>query len=230
MPTASDAATLRRAHARIAGLAERDLDRFWATLDLSRPERARDQLLDFVPALTTVYGEAAAVVAADWYDELRAAEGVRGRFTSVMAAPFAVDAVQARVRFGAAHLFTDTPDAMKPFLSGAVQKYVLQPGRDTVAVSAVEDPVASGWQRVTQGETCRFCVGLAARGAVYRQESAAFAAHGHCDCTAVPSWDPDAPEVPVEAYVASRRTSGMSPEQKEAHTARTREWIASLEI
>lgn len=225
MPSPSDAAELRRAQVELARLAERDLDRFWASLDLSRPERSRDALLAFVPALTTTYGDAAAAVAADWYDELRAAERVPGRFAAVMAAPYATEAVEARIRYGAGHLFTDSPDLMKPFLAGAVQKYVLQPSRDTVSGSAAADPRAAGWHRQTQGETCKFCVGLASRGAVYKEATAHFAAHDHCDCVALPSWDADAPEVPVEAYVASRRTSRMSPEQKERHNATVREWL-----
>lgn len=225
MPTRTDAEVLRRAHARLVELAERDLDRFWESLDLNQPERARDELLEFVPTLTTVYGEASATVAADWYDDLRASEGVPGRFAAVMAAPFAVHYVQQRVRYASRHLFTDDPGAAKPFLMGAVQRYVVQPGRDTVTRSAARDPRASGWVRVTHGETCKFCVGLAARGAVYKESTVRFAAHDGCDCGAMPSWNPKAPEVPVEAYVASERTSGMTDEQKERHNARIREWL-----
>jgi hypothetical protein len=186
-------------------------------------------LLEFVPVLTSTYGDAAATVAADWYDDVRASEGVRGRFAATLADPFPAEAVEARVRFGASHLFTATPALMLPFLSGAVDEYVLQPGRDTIQRSAVADPAASGWHRQASAGACNFCRMLAGRGGVYRQETAAFAAHGNCGCVAVPSWDADAPEVPVEAYVASERTSRMSPEQKERHTARVREYLAAMD-
>lgn len=224
MPSPSE--EFRAANLELSARAERDLLAFWATLDLSKPEKARDALKRYVPVLTGVYGEAAATVAADWYDELRLTEKVPGRFTAVMAAAYPTEYVEERVRFGAGHLFTDTPGAMLPFLQGAVQKYALQPGRDTIQSSAEADPQSVGWHRETGAGACGFCKMLAGRGGVYRKErSAAFASHSHCHCYAVPSWDPDAPEVPVSAYVASQRTSKMSPAQKNRHNATIREYI-----
>lgn len=225
MPSASDVEALRAANRELVRRVERDLNGFWASLDLSKPERVRDALLRFVPALTTAYGDAAAVVAADWFDAVRASEGVPGRFRAGLAAAFPAEFVESRVRFGAGHLFTADPGQTLVFLAGAVQEYVLQPGRDTVARAAVEDPAASGWERRVRGDGCRFCRGLASRGAVYRKETAGFASHGHCTCVAVPSWDPNAPEVPAAAYVASEKSAAMSPEQRKRHTARVREWL-----
>jgi hypothetical protein len=60
---------------------------------------------------------------------------------------------------------------------------------------------------------------LHGRGAVYRESTAHFAAHKSCDCAAVPSWDPDAPEVDVRLYEASKRTTGMSEAEKARHNA-----------
>lgn len=236
MPSPTDVDVLRRAQARLSELAIQDLEEYWRSLDLSRPELARDGLLDFVPTLTTVYGEAGTAVTADWYDEVRAAERVPGRFAAVMAAPFPAEAVAQRVRFGAAHLFTDTPDRMLPFLSGAVDEYVLQPARDTIARSSFADPEAGGWARQARAGACDFCKALAAKGAVYRRATVGFAAHGKCGCAAVPSWDKDAPEVPVEAYRASERRERLrrraaagdvsAQRQLEDHRRATREWVA----
>lgn len=103
----------------------------------------------------------------------------------------------------------------------------MQPGRDTITRSTDLDPRAVGWQRITSAGACKFCVGLAARGAVYKQSTVRFAAHTNCSCSASPSWDATAPEVPAEAYQASARTSTMSEEQLLAHRARTREWLNS---
>lgn len=228
LPTLADVQEFRAAQAGLGALAARELDALWASLDLSHPEQARDALLEAIPALTVTVGLAAATVAADWYDLLRAEEGIQGRFRALMADPYPVEAVQERVRFGAAHLFTDTPGDLKPFLDGAVQKYALQPARDTVSRSTVADPRAVGWQRHTRGASCSFCRLLAGRGGVYRRETAHFAAHGSCDCVAAPSWDQNAPEVPASAYVASVRTSGMSDRQRQAHRARVREYLAAM--
>lgn len=229
MPSASDVEALRSANRELVRRVERDLNGFWSSLDLTRPERARDALLRFVPALTSAYGEAAAVVAADWFDAVRASEGVPGRFRAGLVEPFPAEFVESRVRFGAAHLFSADPGQTLAFLAGAVQEYALQPGRDTVTRAAVEDPEASGWERrATGASTCRFCRMLIGRGGVYRQGSVGFAAHGHCDCVAVPSWDPGAPEVPVSAYVASQSTVRMSAAQHARHTARVREYLAGM--
>lgn len=230
MPTLTEIERFRRANLGILSLVERDLDSFWQTLDLSRPDVARDALLEFVPTLTTLYGEPAALIAADWYDELRAAEGVPGRFRATMAAPFPAEYVQQRVRYGAGHLFTDAPDQTLQFLRTAVSEYVLQPGRDTVQRSAVQDPRASGWHRETRPTAsypsgCGFCRLLAGRGGVYKWDAAPFAAHGGCMCVAVPSWDPNAEEVPAIAYSASVRKANMSDEQRAQNSAQLRAYI-----
>ena len=180
-------AEYRKAQRNVGNLVVRDLNKFWATLDLGKPDAARDALLAYVPDLTTKYGQVAATVAADWYDSVRAEAKVRGRFSATLAAPFPVKAVQERVRYGAHHLYT-TPEGMLPFLTGAAQKYALQPGRDTVRQSAIADPGSAGWARVTSGNACEFCEMLAGRGAVYSEESIDFDAHDRCLCAAVPVW------------------------------------------
>lgn len=220
----------RRANLGILGMVERDLNAFWSTLDLSRPVVARDALLEFVPVLTDTYGESAAVMAADWYDELRSTQPVSRQFRATMAPPFPAEHVQRRVQYGATHLFTGTPEAILPFLSTALSEYVLQPGRDTVQQSAMADPDAAGWHRETRPTEsypsgCGFCRLLEGRGGVYKRSTATFEAHGGCNCVAVPSWDPNAEEVPAVAYTASRRTLGMSPEEKSRHNAQLRDYI-----
>lgn len=138
MATAADVAVLRDANTSLETLALRALRGFWASLDPNRPEMVRDALVEFLPVLTTQYGEVAAVVAADWYDELRAAEAVRGSFAATMAPVVPAEAAVAQVRFGAQHLFTDDPGQTLAFLEGVASKYVLQPGRDTVQQSAAQ--------------------------------------------------------------------------------------------
>lgn len=223
----------RLAQAGISTRVKRDLAGFWSSLDLARPERARDALLEFVPVLVQTYGESAAVVAADWYDDMRLTERVPGRFRAVMATPMAAPYVQQRVRFAAQHLFTDTPGQMLAFLDGAADKYVLQAGRDTIRQSSIRDPRAAGWHRETRPSStfaagCGFCRVLAGRGGVYKWDAAPFAAHDDCHCVAVPSWDVDAPEVPADAYVASTRTAGMTQEERDRHFSQIRD-LAALE-
>lgn len=226
MVSAADTARLRAAQVGVRRLVERDLSSFFMSLDLSRPERVRDELLRFVPVLVRAHGESAAAIAADWYDDLRAGERVPGRFRAVMVGSPYLDATEGTVRRAAGSLFTDTPGLALTTLLPSMGKYVLAAGRQTIAASTFQDPQASGWQRVVRAGACNFCRMLHGRGAVYRESTAHFASHKSCNCAAAPSWDRDAPEVDVRLYEVSKRTSAMTPEQREEHNARVREYLA----
>lgn len=219
MVSADDARRIGLAQNGIRVLVERDLAAFFGSLDLERPERARDLLLEYVPVLVRQYGESAAILAADWYDEVRATSGVQGRYR---AEPVTVDeavAIERTVRRAAGALWTDAPADALTGIQSKAGKYTLASSRGTIMRASYADPRAYGWRRVTQGKTCQFCQMLAGRGAVYSEETVYFAAHGHCDCAAVPNFDPSAPPVEVDLYEASRRTTFMSPEQRARHNA-----------
>jgi len=238
MVSPADADLLRRSQAGIRVLVERDLRGFFGMLNLSQPERSRDLLLAFVPELVQRYGMDAAQFAAEWFDVQRAAAGVAGRFRAeALASPY-VAATEPMVRRAAGALFTDTPaDALKTLLS-ATGKYVLAAPRETIARATDRDPQAVGWQRVARPGACSFCRMLTGRGGVYRRDTVHFASHGKCNCGAAPSWDPDAPEVDVRAYVASQRTTALrlraeagdksAQRQLDAHRARVRAYLAEM--
>lgn len=219
MPSRSDVQELRAEYEAIRGLVERDLRELWGSLDLSRPEAARDVLLQVVPALVDSYGDAAATVAAEWYDDMRAAEGVRGRFRALPQPSPYQDAAEGTVRRAAGALFTDSPEPALAALAAKAPKYALAAGRQTVITSSERDPDSRGWKRVTRAGSCKFCQMLAGRGGVYTKGSVHFASHDDCNCASAPVWDRDAPEVDAPVYEASRRTTHMTPEEKAAHNA-----------
>lgn len=234
MPSATDIDEFYAAQNALSARAVRDLSEFWSGLDLERPKVAKEQLVTAVPVITTVYGEASAVLAADWYDDMRLTSRVPGRFRAVMAAPFAAEYVARRVDYGARHLFTGAPGQTLEFLDGAVNRYVLQPGRETIRESAAADPRAVGWKRETRPSRtfpsgCGFCNVLAGRGGVYKWDVAPFASHDDCHCVASPSWDQDAIEVPVDAYVASIQNSQLSPEARKERMANIRAMSQNIE-
>ena len=234
MVSRADAQRLRNSQIGVAVLVGRDLDRMWQKVWSStasgptQAANARDAYLRLVPDLVAQYGEMASAVAADWYEAQRQAAGIGGAFTVALQASPYVDAVEGTVRRTAGALWTDTPEAMLTGLRPAVGKYVLAAGRATITRAADKDPRAYGWSRVGSGGSCRFCLMLIGRGAVYRESSVHFASHKGCDCCAVPSWDANAPEVEVDVYQASQRTSGMSQMQKDKHNARIREALDRL--
>lgn len=234
MPTPAEVAQFAAANRTIVRMVNDDLSTFWASLPLRNPAAARDMLLEFVPILVSQYGEIAADVAAEWFEELRdiaageglfRAAGQLGNFRARAVDPLeAVPpvATESSVRFAAGGLFRPdeetrpkdmpaTPQQTLDMLRGSLQKQVLQAGRDTIVTNTNRDRAARGWGRFVRPGACAFCRMLSGRGGVYTEISAAFDAHdGECMCVAGPTWDPTAPKVDVRAeFVASTRTTAL---------------------
>lgn len=181
----SELERFRLANAELSRLVQAELEAFFRSLNLSNPAAVRDALLEFLPVLTAQYGDVAATLAADWYDEARAASGAAGRFRAITAPGVPVEAVEAKVKYLAGHLWTPEPTAMLGGLLAAADKYVKQPGRDTMASNATREGVR--FARVPSGsKTCSWCLILASRDAVYLSKKSAggdgHKYHGKCDC------------------------------------------------
>lgn len=171
-------------------------------------EQTRDALLEAVPALSEQFGAVQAVAAAEVFEQIRAAE-VGGTFQAVVADAFPAEAVQQAVRWSVRTLFQEQPDRGVTFneLSRSMQRWVLQPGRDTIAQNVARDSRRPTYARIPTGEkTCAFCLVMASRGFVYSSKAKAgdelavnFSKfHDDCDCQIVPSWDRENPA--VEGY------------------------------
>lgn len=181
-----------RANDGIAALVERDLAAFFALLDFGRPDAVKLDLFDYIPALVGQYGDIAATVAADWYEELREAEGVGGRFRPPLAPSAPLDQINGRIGYAtrvSGPLFLGDSATLTAFLSLMANEYALQPGRDTVMQAAHADKVA--YARIPEPGACRFCLMLASRGFVYSKDTAGETVkfHGKCRCNVLPSWD-----------------------------------------
>ena len=149
MVSRASADRLRRAQAGIRSLVERDLNSFWGSLNLNRPEAARDALLEFMPVLVQSYGESAAAMAADWYDETRAAERVAGRYRAAMVVPDETAAIEATTRRAAGALWTDAPNDALWMIAGRAGKYALAGARETVSHSTFRDPAVRAFTKLT---------------------------------------------------------------------------------
>jgi hypothetical protein len=88
--------------------------------------------------------------------------------------------------------------------------------RETIRRTAVSDPRAAGWKRITNTGACQFCRMLADRGAVYRERTATFSAHRGCGCSAAPVFlgGEVGPEASVQQYLASRKTRTKEQRQQ----------------
>jgi len=181
-------------------LAQRDLADFWGSLNVQgSPVAVRDALLGFIPELVSAYGDASALLGADWYDMLRDEPPSVASFSAVMSRPVDSEQAMASTRWALGPLFADDPDDAFSLLSGSTQRLVMQPFRDTVFESGAADPRKRWFARVPSGPTtCKFCVMVASRGFVYATAESAGESnswHDKCDCMVVPGTGPsDYPE------------------------------------
>lgn len=176
----------------IADLVERDLLDFLGALNFERPEAVQRALFDFIPALVSEYGDVAASVAADWYDEFRASEGVAGGFRAPLAPPIPPEQVNGRLGYAtraSGPLWLGDSTTLTAFIGLMTNEYALQPGRDTVMQAAHKDNAA--YARVPEPGACKFCLMLASRGFVYSKATAGgtHKFHGKCRCNTIPVWD-----------------------------------------
>ena len=187
MPTLT--AAHRRDLAELTGLAQNDLSLIWR--DFNTATTARDGLIELLPQLVAIYGSAAATLGADWYDEMRAAAAVKGRFRAIPAELPDQGRTDALARWGVTPLFSAEPDfaSALTLVSGGLQRIVSNTDRQSVTGSSVADPRARGWQRVGSGASCEFCSMLLDRGAVYSEATADFETHDHCNCGAEPVFE-----------------------------------------
>lgn len=233
MVSPDQADDLRLAQAELRRLVEAKMNEIIEYLagrpDLT-PEQFRNSLIAQTNLVVSQFGEVAASMAAEWYEDVRLADGIRDAYRAVpFPSSYGAAEVEGTVRRGVATMFTEEPDVSEVMraVSSTAGKYVVDAARETVRRNTFRDPRADGWRRVARGETCDFCLMLVGRGGVYRRETVLFASHKKCDCAAVPSFDPGAPEVDVKAYEASARTSRMSEEQRLRHRARVRDWLSA---
>lgn len=152
-----------------------------------------DEMVEAAYVLATNYGEAAAALACEMYDEIAAAQGV--------SVPAAVPALTA-TRVETAKAVYGTLKNQQSTVPATVGRLVKQAGADTMLQNAARDRAEFAW--VPMGDTCAFCLTLASRGWQRQSRKAAqrHASHIHanCDCeycvrfdsrSTVEGYDPD---------------------------------------
>lgn len=195
MVTRSDVNRLSAATTKITDAADYVLSEFFSSVDLGRPVMVRDALLDALPVLAQEYGDLAATVAAEWYEQVRLEE-VGGSYSARLGATADVKAVQGSVRWAAGELYTPDPQGTLVLLRNSLQRYVMQGARDTIAANVQADTGRPRYAVVPTGPTpCPWCLIMASRGWAYSTERNArkhSSYHDSCKCQVVPAWG-DAP-------------------------------------
>lgn len=193
---------------------------------LSGPADAqRAELLDSVPLVVAYFSEGSAALAADFYEDERERAQVRGRFSPEPVVADRMEKLGRAVVWASEPLFDPGIETtVTERLAPVIQLETARPYRDTVTTNQRRDPQAVGWRRVSGGG-CPFCRMLAGRGAVYKSDTARFASHPHCHCTAAPVFagQQSGPEASPLQYAASRRR------KSEADRARVRAYLAGMD-
>lgn len=202
-------------NAGITALAASQTAQLWPNVDWASPAAAT-AVRTLYGTIVGQFGQSAAAVASQFYDDQRLAAGVPGQYTASMADPLPpvmLDKIVTSAFLGGAepadHTHAPEPasdqttsdlpvDQMVPQrLDGALQRLVLQPGRETIAQNAAKDPAKARYVRVpTSAKPCAFCVMLASRelgpnfssyssahNALFRSDGQKY--HKNCDCEAV---------------------------------------------
>lgn len=167
------------------------------------------ELLATVPAVIAYYSDGSSALAADYYADERAAQATAGRYAAV---PFVVDRAE-KIRRGVIWAVKEDTESR---LLTVVEAEVRRPYRDTIMLNRRADPKCVGYRRIARGESCQFCLMLADKGAIFKEDTAYFAAHDRCRCTAQPCFlgGIKGPEADVMQYVASGRKRTVAEKAK----------------
>jgi hypothetical protein len=187
------------------------------------PESQRADLLDAVPELIGYYTLGSSALAADFYDDERERASARGSFS---AEPLIADRARKignAIAWATEPLFAPSDVTVLQRLAPVVQLETARPYRDTITTNRQRDPEAVGWRRIA-ADGCKFCRLLAGRGAVYKHDTARFASHPNCHCTAQPVFQGQGgDEAGVIQYVASKRR------KTDADRERVRAYLAEMD-
>ena len=153
---------------------------------------AREFAVAALEAIVGEYGDAAAYLAAEVFEEVMAAEGV-DIDASLWAGPNA-EAIESAVRYEARKLTQGQRDTLGFIGSVALlAAFYARQGAERTTTGSVEAAQAAGYAQVrfaripTGPETCTFCMEQASRGFFFRSlASASHASHRHCDCLILP--------------------------------------------
>lgn len=200
----------------------------WPALDWTRLDATYPAFAVQVARQVQQNRQTSSGLAASYLRAFRKASGVPGEVKAVFAEPLIVPqfntslastSIVALKRSAAAGIPANVAlsNALTEF-TGSMIRLVLNGGRETSLATMRADSAVEKWQRVLGGGGCGFCQMLAGRGAVYKEETADFAAHDHCACSVAPIYGGSGKS--VKQYTPSAR------DIKPADRARVRQWLA----
>jgi hypothetical protein len=178
----------------------RRLVNLWSMVDATSLSGTVGAFSNAAAALLLGFAQTSSLDTVDYLEEFRDAERVPGPAPRFRPAPLIDADVAAGLIRGstitgivnarrAGRNVTGALDNALVKVVGEAGKLVLSGGRGTLLSGVAQDRRALGWERVTSGSPCSFCLMLAARGPAYGERGSQFEAHGHCSCTGEPVFE-----------------------------------------
>jgi hypothetical protein len=199
--------------AALTALLVRALAGLWPLIGLGDLHGSLPRYKAAVAALVYKYGQSSAALAAGYYQAVRTAAGVPGRFVPTPADPAGIRQVDAAVGWATRGLWVVQPppgavEGARSLTDGVAQKMVVDTGRNTLLDAIEADRRCRGWVREARPGACYFCALLSTRGAVYKTEqTAGFEPHDNCHCVPVPLFaDHYEPPAHVRQWIADYRS------------------------
>lgn len=164
----------------------------------------REFAKDTMDGLCQVYSEAAASLAAEWYDTQANAAHVKLP-SAITETTYDKKQIDKVARYQATKLAKGDLQGFAQMCGEYVENNVKQSLNNTIIANAARDKEQGvRFARVPTGfETCAFCYMLASRGAVYHSRYTAGEQnhyHRRCDCKIVPGFENDPDAAIVEGY------------------------------
>ena len=190
-------------------------------------EECREHAKEVMSGMAQVADEAAATLAAEWYDAQAEAAGARLE-PAVTASVYSPETVDKVARYQARKLAKGDAEGFARRCGELVRNDALRSLNETVIANVGRDrDRGARFARVMTGaENCEFCLMLASRGAVYhtRETAGEFRRfHRGCDCKVVPGFSGDPMEALVEGhdpkdaygrYEAIRKGGGLAAKKQ----------------
>jgi hypothetical protein len=156
----------------------------------------------------------AAAQAANFYDDVRKSQNVSGSYSALAESRRDPAATLGAVRYFVGQVADGNVDTFVSLCLSRVDTEIRRAANKCVAYNVGKDPAKPRYARVPRGDTCGFCLMLAAFGFHYKTEEAASHAHSKCDCKIVPGFDGKTtvkgynPEAMYKSYNACLKTLG----------------------
>lgn len=205
----------RQAQAGLSTLLLRDLRGLRRLINPNRLQATVPTWIEAVAALVARYAEASATLGADFYDGERETADVAGAFTVQLADPPPEEQTSNSLRWATKDLWPRDEDEatvaqLEPLdvrleaamskADGAVDRLVLNAGRETVQEAVRQDRGAVAYARAAALGCCSFCALMSSRGAVYKDRGtvgedandrfvgndSVIKYHNYCRCQPIP--------------------------------------------